>query len=44
MDVRESTLAVHACFLIKSLSQRDEHVREVAVKLLSQLRDSFPQV
>ncbi|XP_076897528.1 phosphatidylinositol 4-kinase alpha 1-like [Bidens hawaiensis] len=44
MDVRESTLAVHACFLIKSLSQRDEHVREVAVKLLSQLRDSFPQI
>ncbi|KAF5787480.1 putative 1-phosphatidylinositol 4-kinase [Helianthus annuus] len=44
LDVRESTLGVHACFLIKSLSQRDEHVREVSVKLLSQLRDSFPQI
>ncbi|KAI3803662.1 hypothetical protein L1987_31821 [Smallanthus sonchifolius] len=44
MDVRESTLAVHACFLIKSLSQRDEHVREVSVKLLAQLRDRFPQI
>lgn len=44
MDVRESTLAVHACFFIKSLSQRDEHIREVSVKLLSQLRDRFPQV
>ncbi|KAI3774770.1 hypothetical protein L1987_49332 [Smallanthus sonchifolius] len=44
MDVRESALAVHACFLIKSLSQRDEHVREVSVKLLAQLRDRFPQI
>ncbi|KAK9071177.1 hypothetical protein SSX86_009745 [Deinandra increscens subsp. villosa] len=44
MEVRDSTLAVHACFLIKSLSQRDEHVREVSVKLLSQLRDRFPQI
>nr|XP_043623129.1 phosphatidylinositol 4-kinase alpha 1-like [Erigeron canadensis] len=44
MDVRESTLAVHACFFIKSLSQRDEHVRDVSVKLLSQLRDRFPQI
>ncbi|XP_071689006.1 phosphatidylinositol 4-kinase alpha 1-like [Rutidosis leptorrhynchoides] len=43
-DVRESTLAVHACFFIKSLSQRDEHIREVSVKLLSQLRDRFPQI
>lgn len=44
MDVRESTLAVHACFLIKSLSQRDEHIQDVSVKLLSQLRDRFPQI
>ncbi|KAL8189102.1 hypothetical protein R6Q57_029363 [Mikania cordata] len=44
MDLRESTLVVHACFLIKSLSQRDDHVREVSVKLLSQLRDRFPQI
>ncbi|PWA36786.1 phosphatidylinositol Kinase, Armadillo-type fold protein [Artemisia annua] len=44
MDVKESTLAIHACFLIKSLSQRDEQIREVSVKLLSQLRDTFPQI
>lgn len=44
MDVKETTLAVHACFLIKSMSQRDEHIRDVSVKLLSLLRDRFPQV
>nr|GEY69110.1 phosphatidylinositol 4-kinase alpha 1-like isoform X1 [Tanacetum cinerariifolium] len=43
MDVKESTLAIHACFLIKSLSQKDEQIREVSVKLLSQFRDTFPQ-
>ncbi|KVH93237.1 Armadillo-type fold [Cynara cardunculus var. scolymus] len=44
MDVRESTLAIHACFLIESMSQREEHIRDVSVKLLSQLRDKFPQI
>ncbi|CAH1425938.1 unnamed protein product [Lactuca virosa] len=44
MDVKEMTLAVHACFLIKSMSQRDEHIRDVSVKLLSLLRDRFPQI
>lgn len=41
---RESTLAAHACFLIKSMSQREEHIRDVAVNLLTQIRDKFPQV
>nr|XP_011464124.1 PREDICTED: phosphatidylinositol 4-kinase alpha 1 [Fragaria vesca subsp. vesca] len=43
-EVRESTLFAHACFLIKSMSQREEHIREVSVNLLTQLRDKFPQV
>lgn len=43
-EVRESTLSVHACFLIKNLSQRDEHVRDISVSLLTQLRERFPQV
>ncbi|XP_023769663.1 phosphatidylinositol 4-kinase alpha 1 [Lactuca sativa] len=43
-EVRESTLAVHACFLIKSLSVREEHIRDVSVNLLSQLRERFPQI
>ncbi|TVU45418.1 hypothetical protein EJB05_04905 [Eragrostis curvula] len=43
-DTRESVLSVHACFLIKSMSQRDEHVRDVSVKLLTQLKEKFPQV
>ncbi|CAI9769189.1 unnamed protein product [Fraxinus pennsylvanica] len=43
-EVRESTLSIHACFLIKNLSQRDEHVRDISVNLLTQLRDRFPQI
>ncbi|XP_062212194.1 phosphatidylinositol 4-kinase alpha 1-like [Phragmites australis] len=43
-DVRELVLSVHACFLIKSMSQRDENVRDVSVKLLTQLKEKFPQV
>lgn len=43
-EVRESTLSIHACFLIKNLSQRDEHVRDISVSLLTQLRERFPQV
>uniref|UniRef100_A0A0E0P0C3 1-phosphatidylinositol 4-kinase n=1 Tax=Oryza rufipogon TaxID=4529 RepID=A0A0E0P0C3_ORYRU len=43
-DIRESVISVHACFLIKSMSQRDENVRDVSVKLLSQLKEKFPQV
>ncbi|KAK6241250.1 hypothetical protein SCA6_006639 [Theobroma cacao] len=42
--IRESTLFAHACFLINSMSQRDEHIRDIAVNLLVQLRDRFPQV
>ena len=43
-EVRESTLSAHSCFLIKSMSQREEHIRDVAVNLLTQIRDRFPQV
>ncbi|CAN1255641.1 Phosphatidylinositol 4-kinase alpha 1 [Linum perenne] len=41
--IRELTLFAHACFLIKSMSLREEHIRDVAVNLLTQLRDKFPQ-
>ncbi|GLT98070.1 hypothetical protein SLE2022_155940 [Rubroshorea leprosula] len=43
-ETRESTLFAHACFLIKSMSQREEHIRDISVNLLTQLRDKFPQV
>ncbi|WCJ33866.1 Phosphatidylinositol 3- and 4-kinase family protein [Euphorbia peplus] len=43
-DIRDSTLSAHTCFLIKTLSQREEHVRDVSTNLLTQLRDKFPQV
>lgn len=43
-DARDSTLSVHASFLIKAMSQREEHVRDISVNLLVQLRDKFPQV
>ncbi|KAM7253669.1 hypothetical protein ACFE04_021823 [Oxalis oulophora] len=43
-QARESTLFAHACFLIKSMSQREEHIRDISVNLLTQLRDKFPQV
>lgn len=43
-DIRDSTLSVHASFLIKAMSQREEHVRDISVNLLIQLRDKFPQV
>ncbi|CAH9056262.1 unnamed protein product [Cuscuta europaea] len=43
-ETRESTLSVHACFLIKNLSQRDEHVRNISVNLLNQLKDRYPQI
>ncbi|CAM8920616.1 unnamed protein product [Rhodiola kirilowii] len=43
-EVREDALSAHACFLIKNLSQRDEHIRDISVKLLTQLRDKFPQL
>ncbi|WOK93151.1 phosphatidylinositol 4-kinase alpha 1 [Canna indica] len=43
-ETRESILSAHACFLIKNLSQRDEHVRDISVNLLTQLREKFPQV
>ncbi|KAI3928955.1 hypothetical protein MKW98_014546 [Papaver atlanticum] len=43
-EIREATLSAHTCFLIKSMSQRDEHFRDISVSLLSQLKDRFPQV
>ncbi|KAK8617600.1 hypothetical protein V6N13_080510 [Hibiscus sabdariffa] len=42
--IRESTLFAHACFLINSMSQREERIRDIAVNLLIQLRDRFAQV
>ncbi|KAK8360278.1 hypothetical protein V6Z12_A04G152600 [Gossypium hirsutum] len=42
--LRESTLFAHACFLINSMSQREERIRDIAANLLVQLRDRFPQV
>ncbi|KAJ7978384.1 phosphatidylinositol 4-kinase alpha 1-like [Quillaja saponaria] len=43
-EARDTTLTVHTCFLIKSMSQREEHIRDMTVNLLTQLRDRFPQV
>ncbi|XP_019197522.1 PREDICTED: phosphatidylinositol 4-kinase alpha 1-like isoform X1 [Ipomoea nil] len=43
-ETRESTLSAHACFLIKNLSQRDEHVRDISVNLLNRLKDRYPQI
>lgn len=43
-EVRDLTLFAHTCYLIKSMSERDEHIRDIAVNLLTQLRDKFPQV
>ncbi|KAH0920787.1 hypothetical protein HID58_020805 [Brassica napus] len=43
-STRESTMNAHACFLIKNMSQRDEHIRDISVNLLNQIRDKFPQV
>ncbi|XP_026381763.1 phosphatidylinositol 4-kinase alpha 1-like isoform X1 [Papaver somniferum] len=43
-EKREATLSAHTCFLIKSMSQREEHLRDISVSLLSQLKDRFPQV
>ncbi|KAK3023015.1 hypothetical protein RJ639_045009, partial [Escallonia herrerae] len=43
-EIRESTLSVHTCFLIKSMSLREEHIRDISVNLLTQLRDRFPQI
>ncbi|XP_052198254.1 phosphatidylinositol 4-kinase alpha 1 [Diospyros lotus] len=43
-EVREFTLSAHACFLIKSMSQREDHIRDISVNLLNRLRDRFPQI
>ncbi|KAG5044697.1 hypothetical protein AAZV13_06G012100 [Glycine max] len=43
-ETRDSILTMHTCFLIKSLSQREDHIRDIAENLLNQLRDKFPQV
>ncbi|KAG7573163.1 Armadillo-type fold [Arabidopsis suecica] len=43
-SIKESTMYAHACFLIKNMSQRDEHIRHISVNLLIQIRDKFPQV
>ncbi|XP_020219164.1 phosphatidylinositol 4-kinase alpha 1 isoform X2 [Cajanus cajan] len=43
-EARDSILTMHTCFLIKSLSQREDHIRDIAENLLTQFRDKFPQV
>ncbi|KAE9586651.1 hypothetical protein Lal_00004922 [Lupinus albus] len=43
-EARDSILTMHACFLIKSLSQREDHIRDISENLLPQIRDKFPQV
>ncbi|KAE9609477.1 hypothetical protein Lal_00020517 [Lupinus albus] len=43
-EARDSILTMHTCFLIKSLSQREDHIRDIAENLLPQIRDRFPQV
>ncbi|CAJ1973096.1 unnamed protein product [Sphenostylis stenocarpa] len=43
-ETRDSILTMHTCFLIKSLSQREDHIRDITENLLTQLRDKFPQV
>ncbi|KAK9691100.1 hypothetical protein RND81_09G176000 [Saponaria officinalis] len=43
-EIRESALSVHASFLIRAMSQREEHIRDISVNLLVQLRDKFPQI
>ncbi|XP_019247638.1 PREDICTED: phosphatidylinositol 4-kinase alpha 1-like [Nicotiana attenuata] len=43
-DYKESTLTTHVSFLVRSLSQRNEHIRDISVNLLNHLRDRFPQI
>ncbi|XP_047315797.1 phosphatidylinositol 4-kinase alpha 1-like isoform X1 [Impatiens glandulifera] len=43
-EIRESVLSVHASFLIKSMSQREENIRNLSISLLTRLRDKFPQI
>ena len=42
--MRESVLSSHTCFLIESSFHREEHVRDISLVLLNQLKDKFPQV
>lgn len=43
-DRRELILSTHACFLIKNMSKRDEHVCSISLDLLTKLKGKFPQV
>ncbi|KAF8378354.1 hypothetical protein HHK36_029693 [Tetracentron sinense] len=43
-EIRESTLSSHARFLIKSMSHREQHIRDISASLLIQFKDRFPQV
>uniref|UniRef100_A0A1D1Y4R9 1-phosphatidylinositol 4-kinase n=1 Tax=Anthurium amnicola TaxID=1678845 RepID=A0A1D1Y4R9_9ARAE len=43
-EIRESILSSHACFLIESMFKREEHIRDISLSLLTQLKDKFPQV
>eukprot|EP00897_Mesotaenium_endlicherianum_P010276 jgi/Mesen1/9277/ME000060S08706 len=41
---RDEALVAHTCFLIDTLGQAEERLRELADSLLSNLRNRFPQV
>lgn len=43
-EKREAIVSAHACFFIQNVSHRDEHVRDISISLLSQLRNRFPQI
>jgi len=43
-EKREAIVSAHACFFIQNVSHRNEHVRDISINLLSQLRNRFPQV
>ncbi|XP_047337579.1 phosphatidylinositol 4-kinase alpha 1-like [Impatiens glandulifera] len=43
-EIRESVLSIHSSFLIKSMSLREENIRNVSVSLLTRLREKFPQI
>ncbi|KAG9443264.1 hypothetical protein H6P81_014604 [Aristolochia fimbriata] len=43
-EIWDSILTAHACFLIRCISQREEHIRDLSVSLSNQLKDKYPQV
>ncbi|XP_020580537.1 phosphatidylinositol 4-kinase alpha 1 isoform X2 [Phalaenopsis equestris] len=43
-DIVDHVLSAHCCFLIRSMSQRDENIRDISVNLLTQFKEKFQQV